>query len=324
MEQCAEFFGDTDGGSFFDFNTVSKNRHIKYPMLPDKYSAKLGGNIKVKITPKLNGEKRILSADIALMSSDKRTGRQNDALAIMVNSLIPNKQGRFSSNIIYTDTVEGAHSADASLMIRSLYDEYGCDYIVLDCAGVGLPIFDALARDIVSPDTGEIHPALSCYNDSAMAARAPRGADKVIWSIKANAQFNSECAMLLREGFNSGKIRLLVNEYEAEAALSEIKGYSALPLHERTQLQMPYIHTTLLISELVKLNHEVVNGKIRVYENRNERKDRYSSLSYNYYVAIQLEALINRRLKHFSIGANGEDLGRNIPQTFYFKAPKIR
>ena len=119
-------------------------------------------------------------------------------------------------------------------------------------------------------------------------------ADRVIWSVKATAQFNSDCAFLLREAFRSGRMRLLCTEYDAEDLLKEIKGYSSLPPAEQIKLQLPYIQTTLLIDELTKLKHEESGGKIKLLERSGMRKDRYSSLAYNYYVATQLENEINR------------------------------
>ena len=128
------------------------------------------------------------------------------------------------------------------------------------------------------------------------------GADKVIWAIKASAQFNSDCAYILREAFRSGRIRLLATEYDAEEYLSNIRGYSSLSPEEKLQLQMPYIHTTLLIDELTKLQHEENRGKIKVYERAGMRKDRYSSLSYNYYVASQIENKMRKRNNSISAG----------------------
>ena len=292
MEMEAMWFGDEDG-AFFDFDSISKNRRIKYAMLPDKLSGLLGNNQKVKIPQKQNGEKRILSADVALMSSSKHN---NDATAIFINQMLPSKGGRYTNNIVYSDSYEGLHTEDQALVIRRLYDEYLCDYIVLDCTGLGLGVYDALVRDIVDPDTGEVYPALSCCNDQEMAARCTTtGADKVIWSIKASPKLNSDCAVLLREGFRSGKIRLLMTEYDADVVMSEIKGYKSLSPSEKVKLQMPYVHTTLLINELVKLQHEESGGRVRVYERSGMRKDRYSSLSYNYYVALQLESKLGKK-----------------------------
>lgn len=296
MEYCAEFYGSADG-SFFDFDSISKNRRIKYTVYPDRMSSKLSGT-QTKIPPKQNGEVRILSADIALMSSRKHN---NDATAIFINQLMPTKAGRYTSNIIYCDATEGMHTDDQALLIRKLYDEFSCDYIVLDTNGVGLGVYDALARDIVDSESGEIYPALSCCNDKTMAERCTSpNAAKVIWSIKATAQLNSDCAVLLRDGFRSGKIRLLVSEYEADNLLGDLRGYSSLTPLEKQRFQMPYVHTTLLINELVNLRYEEVGGKVRIYERSGMRKDRYSSLAYNYYVATQLEAKLSRKNSRLS------------------------
>lgn len=292
MEMDAVFWGSGDG-SFFDYNSVSKNRHIKYPMLPAKLASKLGNSALVKIPSKQNGEIRIISADIALMSSKKN---KNDATAIFINQMMPTKAGKYTNNIVYADSSEGMHTDEQALMIRKLYDEFDCDYIVLDTNGIGLGVYDCLARDISDPDTGELYPALSCCNDKTMADRCTvMGAEKVIWSVKASAQMNSDCAFLLREGFRSGKVRLLMTEYDGEESLSEIRGWDSLSPIEKLRLQMPYVHTTLLIDELVKLQHEENGGKIKIYEKAGARKDRYSSLAYNYYVATQLESKMLKR-----------------------------
>ena len=311
MEMDAVFWGDGDG-SFFDFNSVSKNRRIEYPMLPDRLVSKINNNAKFRIQPKKNGEKRILSADVALMASKKT---KNDASAIFINQLIPSKTGRYSSNITYCDAAEGLHTEDQALMIRRLFSEYSCDYLAIDVIGIGFGVADALVRDIVDPDTGEIYPALSCCNDQEWADRCSvRGAEKAIWVIKGNSALNSSCAVLLREGFRSGKIRLPITEYDAEKILEEIKGYSSLSSKERMDLLMPYIHTTLLINELVKLQHEESKGKVVVSEKSGMRKDRYSSLSYNYYVATQLESRLSKK-KEFEI---------DTKDSFLFRAPKLK
>lgn len=292
MEMCALFFG-SDDGAFFDFETISKNRKIKYPWLPDNDAAQLGNSPMVKIPPKQNGEIRIISADIALMSSRKTN---NDATAIFINQMVPTKAGRYVNNIVYTESCEGLRTDDQALMIRRLYEMYNCDWIVLDTYGLGLGVYDCLAKDISDPDTGEIYPALSCYNNVEMASRcASINADKVIWSIKATAQFNSDCAFLLREGFRSGRIRLLENEYDGESNLRQIKGYQSLNPPTQVRLQLPYINTTLLIDELIKLDSEESGGKIKMTERSGMRKDRYSSLAYNYYVATNLEIRMNKR-----------------------------
>ena len=270
-------------------------------MLPHNMSSLLSAT-SVNIQPKQAGELRILSADIALMASKKTN---NDATAIFINQLLPTKSGRYISNIIYTDAYEGLRTDDQALIIRKLFDEFSCDYIVLDTAGVGLGVYDCLTKEIMDSEIGESYPALSCCNDKVMAERCTvQGAERVIWSVKASAQFNSDCAYLLREAFRSGRIRLLETEYDAEKDLAELRGYSSLSLEEKTKIQLPYIHTTLLIDELTKLQHEESGGKVKLFERTGMRKDRYSSLAYNYYVATQLETKMSRRIQNDALSAN--------------------
>lgn len=142
MEMNALWFGSEDG-AFFDFHTVSKNRKIAYPIVPDDISKILNNNSNIRIAPKQNGEIRILSADIALMSSKKN---KNDSTAIFVNQLLPTKSERYSSNIIYTENSEGLRTDDQALRIRVLFDEYDCDYIVLDTNGRLLPFYTVTYR----------------------------------------------------------------------------------------------------------------------------------------------------------------------------------
>ena len=310
MENGAMWYGSAED-AFFDFETISKNRRIAYPMLPDRLASLVGGSSLVRIPLKQNGEVRILSADIALMPSKKN---RNDATAIFINQLKPTKAGRYSSNIVYAESHEGLRTDDQALVIRKLFDEYACDYLVLDANGLGLGVYDCLARDMSDPETGEIYPALSCCNSQEMAARCTvMGAKKVIWAIKASQSFNSDMAFLLREGLSSGRIRLLLDgDMDNDALIKKLPKYKTLTETEKEKIKMPYINTTLLIDELTKLEHESVGGKVRIHERSGMRKDRYSSLAYNFYVATQLETKLERK---YSANVKSSDM-------FIIRAPK--
>lgn len=180
---------------------------------------------------------------------------------------------------------------------------------------MGLGVYDALANDITDSDSGEIYPALSCCNNQDMAARCTnRNAEKAIWAINGAARFNSDCAVMLREGFKSGKIRLLMTEYDGEKSLSAIKGYNNLKLSDKIKFTLPYINTTFLINELINLQHEDANGLIKLSEKSGMRKDRYSSLSYNYWVACQLEMNLRKKT----------DRSGDVKDAFMYRAPKIK
>ena len=292
MEMECLWFGDTDG-AFFTFDDVSQCRKLKTAAYP---ASLIGNSRNLKIPDLVPNERRILSVDIALMASQKQN---NDASAIIINSAIPTNNDNYISNVIYMENHEGLNTDELALVVRRLFSMYKCTDLVVDTNGSGLGVFDALIQDMVDPATGELYPALSCCNDKAMAERCKvDNAPKVIWSIKASASFNNEICILLRSGFQSGKINLLVSEFEAEEILKDkIKGYSKMPAFEQMQYKLPYIQTTLLVYELINLEYEVKGTNVKITEKSGMRKDRYSSLAYNYWVQCQLEREMLRKQK---------------------------
>lgn len=324
MENEALWFSDADGG-LYGYSEISRTCRMDYPMLP-AYLTSLLKDPKIMIQKKAPGHIRILSADIAVMSTttgiknsvknpgNDRIRRDNDATAIFINDMSPTKSGKYVSNIVYTVNYEGAHTEDQALAIRQMFEEYDCDYIVIDSKGYGWGILDTLLRDQVDYTNGQIYPALSCCNDEEIAARSANPRDRrYIWAVKGNPQFNTECALGLREAFRQGTIRLLVQEYDCEEKLSEIKGWDKLSPAEQLNIKMPYINTSLLINELVNLEYEAKDNSIKIKEKPGMRKDRYSSLSYNIYLARDIERKNSLKAKH-----------KQTTYSVQFRAPSIR
>lgn len=306
IEMEALFFGDADG-AFFSFDDVSKCRRLQTAIYPPNVT---NNKKDLKIPDLLSNEQRILSVDVALMASKKHN---NDASSIIINSAIPTNNNSYTTNIIYIDNKEGLTTEELALYVRKLYDQYKCNQLVIDCSGVGLGVFDLLIQDIFDKETGELYPALSCCNNKEMADRCKvQDAPKVIWAIKANVGFNTEINYLLRSGFQNGKINLLVSELECEQILKEkIKDYSRLSVYEKTMYKLPYVQTTLLVYELINLNSETKGTNLKVTEKSGMRKDRYSSLAYNYWVQKQLEIQELRKPKQiFNIGEYAKSLSR--------------
>lgn len=311
MEMKALWWSDTDGG-LYSHEDVERNRVLPYAWYPPSVVPSMQDK-HMRIPKKGTKEKRILSADLALMASTNK--KDNDAASIFINSLTPISQTKCMSNIVYTENIEGMRADDLALMIRRRVEEYDCDYLVIDAKGLGLPIVDLLMKDMNDPQTGLIYGALDCCNNDEISARcAVRGAPKKIWAVMGSANFNSEAALGLREAFRQGAIRLLVSEYDCEDYLTKLSGYSKLSIGEKADLRLPYVHTTLLGNELINLEYEAKNGIIKVQEKSGMRKDRYSSLSYNIYVAKELERRMARGPR------NGMDAVNRLLQ---FKAPTL-
>lgn len=283
MEMECLWFGDTDG-SLFKFDELTARRRLRKAFPPLSFC-----NDKITIPKLTSTSKRILSIDVALMQSTKK--KKNDASAIFINDLIQVNDTAYQSNFVYGETFEGLKTDELGMIVMKYFYEYQCTDLVLDTNGIGLGVYDFITKDQICQENGKRYQAMTCINDKDMAERCKvRDANKVVWSVKANANFNNEICVLLRNGIQNGKINFLIPEQDADSSLKETyKGYFKMSPTEQAKLKMSYIQTTFAVYELVKLDHEVKNGNIKVKEVEGMRKDRYSSIAYSYWCACQLE-----------------------------------
>ena len=288
MEMCAEFWSGADG-ALYSYDEISPARRLRYAFLPPRLSGLISDK-RVRIPQKMHNEVRIVSADIALMQSSGKAAN-NDATSVFVNQMLLNENGsRAIKNIVYTQNYEGLRAEEQALEIRRTFAQYDGDWLVIDARGLGLPIVDLLMADMYDPETGETYCALGCYNNEEINRRCKvKNAPKKIWAMLANNDINSQCALTLREEFRQNTIRLLAHEENFEEDLGQLAGFSRLKLADKLRIKAAYINTSLAVNELINLETEVRGNYVRVREKSGWRKDRFSSLSYNIWLANLLE-----------------------------------
>lgn len=292
MESGCLWWGESED-SFFRFDDLMKARRIKEAIYPKEIYTQISNKI-IKYPEKTSGELRLLSADIAVMSSKRN---KNDATSIFVTQLLPTKDGQYIRNVLYSENKEGGHTEDQALTIRRIFEQMDCDYIVIDTQGVGVGVFDNLVKDMTDDITGEFYPAFTCINDAEMAEHykgSSTNPAKVIYSVKANTKWNSQCAYALRDCIRRGKMRLLLDEEEFNDEYESNKAFYNLSAEDKLTIKMPYIQTSLLINELVNLEYTTVGAEIKIKETGTNRKDRYSSLSYANQIANELERKLSK------------------------------
>ena len=159
-------------------------------------------------------------------------GKNNDASVFTILKLVPlkNKNGKYYlREIVYMETMAGGHSTVQATRIRQLYDDSDCDYIILDCQGVGMGIYDAVVQNLYDKERCREYPAFTSMNDEDMANRCQvPDSPKKIYSMKAYAEINSQCAISFRDDLRKGKIKLLINENESKEILNGFKGFYSL------------------------------------------------------------------------------------------------
>ncbi|MFC8151876.1 terminase large subunit domain-containing protein [Bacillus paralicheniformis] len=269
--------------ALFKLEDITKNRTLKKPFYPIKnidYST-----LKNKRKEKLkDGEIRILSVDVALMG-----GNANDNTVITCLRLLPNGD-TYQRKIPYIETIEGKHTDDQAIRIKQLFEDFQASYVALDAHGNGMSIYDALAKVNYDEERDVEYDAWCSYNDEEMKKRAKTPNPlPVVFTIKSNGKLNHEIATSLRVNLQSSNIELLISEIEGSDFLSDKKHYQKASIEEKALMKTPYIQTTMLVNELVNLEHEIVGGYVRIKEKSGKRKDRYSSLAYGNYLAKLLE-----------------------------------
>ena len=292
IEMESLFYGQSMK-SIFKFEDLHKARKVGRCFYPKEISSLVKGS-SFEVPKKEQGEIRILSADIAVMA-----GTQNDATAITVARLIPKTNGEYQIEIVYLETIEGMHTGRQAVRIKQLYHDMNIDTIVIDRAGSGIGVLDALMEVTSDTERGTEYEALNCFNNDELTKRCQYpNAPKVIYAIHATAELNSDIAFKFKDVLNKSKLRLPMSEEEGIEFLNSNKTYEKLPLEFKQNFKMPYIHTKLLVNEIINLEAEINEvGRIKLKESYNARKDRYSSIAYLCYYVIEELEVRNRKQK---------------------------
>ena len=307
MEREAIFYGALEN-SLFDFNILNNRRILQDSIHPIDYYLETN----TTVPKKQFNEKRILSLDVALLASRKHN---NDAAAFVFNQCIFSNDNNPISNITFIDSREGLLTEELGLLTMRYFYQYDCDYLGIDAAGIGQGVLDyIMGADRYDPLFGVTYKAMNVINNDELAIRCKvKDAKKCIYAIKSSAKQNNDMCLALRAGLQNGYINLLVNESDMEDKWNKvIKSYNKLSENMKIQLKLPYYHTSSLIDELINLEYEISNNLIKVKEKSNMRKDKYSSLEYNYYVVNQIKQ--NRKKNSKS--------NFDVSQYFKIRAPK--
>lgn len=276
------------------------SKHVFYPM--SSIDFKSGKKNKYSI-PKLNNEIRVIANDIAFVA-----GSQNDNSVYSCIRAIPEsitydtesnkveiKQG-YRREYSYIESNQIGDTTLQAIRIRQLYEDFCGDYIVVDARNGGLQIVYALQKVLYDEDRGiEYAPLCVMNNDEYAKACQDPNAKKCIFVINATQSLNSDIAIAFRKNLIESKIDFLINYNIAkETILGNNKDYLESVKNDanaQVQFEMPFLETQLMINECAELQYEKMQqtGLIKIYEQGNKRKDRYTSCSYGSYFIDKLE-----------------------------------
>ena len=252
--------------------------------------------------PKHEDEIRLVSVDVAM-----RAGKTNDNTIITCARLFPGKNG-WLTDIVYMESHNGENTLAQALRIKQIMEEFQGDTLILDIAGAGIGVADALSAVTKDEIRGVEYPAYtvmqSPYIDSKvyeeLTSRAiARDAKKCIFPISATSQLNSTIAVEFRNRLKKKLVSFLVDEIEEEEFLIHSRNKDILDsanTEMRIYLLQAHVQTTRAINESIALEMQIQNGLVKLQEPEGARKDRYTSISYlNYYASLLDKELLREK-----------------------------
>ena len=131
-------------------------------------------------------------------------------------------------------------------------------------------------------------------NDEGASNRIKiEGARPIVFIINASERLNSEIAMEFASVLENQMIDFLIPLQEAQESLIEkIPEYNnATSADTQIFYENPYLQTQELVTECIELTYtrKEQTGAIVILEQGNNRKDRYTSVSYGNHFACLLE-----------------------------------
>lgn len=312
LEMDCLFFGESEK-AYFKTEELKDIEKIPYPI----YKKELLDKIKNKafINKKSANEIRILSCDIALLG-----GEPNDASVFTLISAKKSPNGvRYKRYVYNIEAHQGLHPETQALMIRRLFDDFECDYIVLDRQGNGISVYGYLCRSLYDHERKIEYKALCSMNefdDPKLAAfHTEEDYEKKIYTVSATEEFNHEIALDLKDKIINKRIELLIPKEDVRELFNNEPWYNKLTPEEKVDFLMPFVQTSLLENEMVLLERVEHPRFVKLREQPGRRKDRYTSLAYGNYFISTLEQELMKKHRRKDVDIN---------KLFNFRKPQIR
>lgn len=303
--------------AFFSYDSFNSARTLKtafYPKRPEEVADKK----QWKSMPKVTGEKRIVSADLASSAA-----KGSDNTSICLARLLPTKTKGYERQVVYIEVHNGVGAPAQALRLRQLMTDFEADILVMDMRNLGSSIFQIMTDSIEDKERGCIYPPITvAYHDSIahkyeeyMQQTINPAAIPCIYPIHATAELNSKMSIGFRDKLKTGMIKMLVDKESVDDMFAKEIGFRYYTGETgdwggRPWLLSPYEQTTQLINEALALSVYVVGGNYKLVEPKRSTKDRIISLIYLNYYATFLDSELLRGDEESEIASSVIKLNR--------------
>ncbi len=291
-----EYMSRFTGGSqdaWFDFEKLDQNRTLINPETHE--------NLK----PGINAY-YVISVDVA------RIGCQTVATVLKVFPDIENGYRINLVNIYVLGKTEEEKIFDRQVAeLKYLIEQFNPKVVIIDINGIGISFADAMIKETFDEKFQVMRPAYGFNNREEYLPLQPRGCEKILYGIKANAQLNSDMHSALYSKVYSGKLKFLISESDAKVKLLATKKGQRMSPEDKNKRLLPHEITSILINEIMNLKLKPTGNANQIaVEQINERtlKDKFSALEMGIYWIVQEENTLMSRRRNRGLGGKKRTL----------------
>lgn len=293
LEMDTLFFGESEK-AYFKTEEIKETKVLQFPI----YNKELSALIKNKsmLHKKKDGEIRILSCDIALLG-----GNANDSSVFSLITATKSRTGtRYKRQVLNIEAHQGVHPETQALMIRRLFEDYDCDYIVLDRQGNGISVYGYLCRKLYDNERKKEYIPFYSLNEKdnvkLSAYHTEEDYEERIYTVSATEESNHDMALDLKDKIVNKRISFLISKGDVREYFVSEAWFNKLSTEDQAELLNPYLQTVLLENEMVLLERVEHSKFVKLKEQSGKSKDRYSSVAYgNFFISLLEKELQSKR-----------------------------
>jgi hypothetical protein len=230
----------------------------------------------------------ILGVDVARLKAQT---------VVQVIRVIRRPTGYYKS-LVNTFVYENRHFIEQSIDIKQKAMDFNVKQIIVDGSGLGVGLIDFLVLENQDPITESIYPPFSVTNDSNYDQFIKPSSLPLLYIVKPNDELNSQIYVNCLSQFNSGKIKLLVDEKVAKTKLLNTAAGREMSSEQKAYHLMPFTYTSILKQEMMNMRQKHDGKYLRLEEVQKKGKDKFSAFVYAlWYIKILEDKLIQEKRK---------------------------
>ena len=270
--QYRSIWSGNAAGAFFDADVIDKHRILQLARSQE--------------------DKRQDKAGFYLFGID--VGRIGCTTEICVFYITPLSRGGYNKSLINIYSYEAEHFQKQAIYIKRLFYKFNPRSIAIDANGLGIGLIDFLTTQNYDEQRDEYFPPFGVENDEKGLYKKilnnPSAEQDVLWIIKPDAPFNTECYSYAQTQLRAGRIKLLVDQPTARTRLLDTKVGMAMGASQRAEYLKPYVHTTALRAQMLNLVQENDGKNIILKQDTHSiKKDKFSAFIYGLSYVKRLE-----------------------------------